>query len=148
MTRGKVPWEVLEHTADTGIVVRAAALPELFERAAAAMFDAMVDIETVVPRGAPERVEVEAPDRESLLVAWLAELLSCSEAEGRVYGEFEVHGIDEVPAGLRLVASVRGEDRDPDRHRFGLEIKAVTYHLAEVREEGPGRWLARVLFDI
>ena len=148
MTRGKVPWEVLEHTADTGIVVRAGSLPELFERAAAAMFDAMVDLDTVEPRGEAEEVSVLAPDRETLLVAWLSELLSRAEAEGRLYGEFDVRELGGSGDGWRLVARVRGEPVDPSRHAFALEIKAVTYHLLEVREEAPGRWVARVLFDI
>ncbi len=148
MTRGKVPWEVLEHTADTGIVVRAGSLPALFERAAAAMFDAMVDLETVTPRGTAEEVRVEAPDRETLLAAWLGELLSRAGAEGKVYGEFDVRECAGGPEGWRLVARVRGEPVDPARHRFDLEIKAVTYHMLEVREEAPGRWVARVLFDV
>ncbi len=148
MIRGKVSWEVLEHTADTGIVVRAKSLPALYERAAAAMFDALVDLATVEPRGDAEEVTVGAPDRETLLVAWLGELLSRAEAAGRVYGEFDVRELGPAGEDWRLVARVRGEPLDPSRHRFRLEIKAVTYHLLEVRREEPDGWLARVLFDI
>ncbi|MCL6554479.1 MAG: archease, partial [Firmicutes bacterium] len=47
-------YEVIDHTADVGIVVRAASLPELFETAAEGMFSFIVD-----PAGVENRAWLE-----------------------------------------------------------------------------------------
>src|SRR5687768_7194642 len=65
--------EELEHTADTGIVVTAASLKELFGRAAWGMFSAITDLSAVQPKER-SRVSVEAADQKALMVKWLSEL--------------------------------------------------------------------------
>ncbi len=47
----------------------------------------------------------------------------------------------------RLTASCRGEDYDPARHVLKTEIKAVTYHHAEVRET-PAGWRGVFIVDV
>ncbi|RMG32686.1 MAG: archease, partial [Planctomycetota bacterium] len=47
--------------------------------------------------------------------------------------------------GLR--ATVRGERFDPQRHRPGHEVKAITYHGLKV-EQRDGEWLGDVIVDI
>lgn len=143
MIRGRVDYELVEHTADTGILVRAPTLPELFERAAAAMFDVMADLDTVRPSETAEAVEVEAIDRETLLVAWLSELLGRAMAAGRIYGAFEIESLDDD----RLTGRVWGEPLDVERHGFRTEVKAVTYHHLLVSEDREG-WSARVILDL
>ena len=48
----------------------------------------------------------------------------------------------------RLTALLRGEAFDPARHRIKQEIKAVTYHQAEVCQNAAGGWTARVICDV
>jgi len=67
-------FEILEHTADIGIVARGKNLAEVFAQAAKGMFSLITDLNTVEER-VERRVKVEAPDIESLLVAWLNELV-------------------------------------------------------------------------
>lgn len=143
MFKGKIDYQVLEHTADTGFLVRAESLVELYERSAAALFDLMVDLNQIRPGDVYEQVEVDAPDRETLLVAWLGELLSLSAATECLYCAF---GVDEV-SDQRLVGWARGEVVDLSRHEFKTEIKAVTYHHLLVSEDRDG-WSARVLVDL
>jgi SHS2 domain-containing protein len=160
MTEGKVAYEQLDHTADVAIVVRAPELEELFERCAAAMFDLMVDLDTVRPGPVERRIELDAPDREALLVEWLGELLSLAMAEDLLFSGFDVRlGADDgVRTGashadataltaVALRARVRGEPVDPERHPFDTELKAVTHHhLALARDEAG--FSARIVFDI
>ena len=143
MIRGRVDYQLVEHTADTGILVRGDSLPDLFERAAAALFDVMADIDRVRPEEEAETVEVDAIDRETLLVGWLGELLGRAMAKGWIYGAFEVEEIDDE----RVVGRVWGEPLDPDRHDFRTEVKAVTYHHLLVSEDRDG-WSARVILDL
>ena len=45
-----------------------------------------------------------------------------------------------------LSATVFGEKLDMSKHKIGSEIKAVTYHLLEVKKSKP--FYVQVLFDI
>jgi SHS2 domain-containing protein len=141
-TRAPVEFQVLDHTGDVGILVRAPDICRLFETAAAAMFTLVAD-----PRGVQtdetESVHLTALDRETLLVAWLSELLSRHATEGRLYALFEVTRLDETT----LTARIGGEAIDPSRHCLETEIKAVTYHHLLVSEDAAG-WSARVIFDV
>ncbi len=135
------PFEVIDHTADVGILARGRTLEELFAHAAAGMLSFLVAPDTVRPRER-RRVTVEAEDLPGLLVAWLNELLVLLNADGFVPASCEVR---EVSPG-RLEADVWGEPVDPRRHRFRLDVKAATYHQLEIRQDG--LWQARVIFDV
>jgi len=135
------PFEVIEHTAEVGIVARGASLPEVFANAAAGMMAFLIPPEAV-RAGEARRVVVEAEDRDALLVAWLNELLLLLNGEGFVPREFRIAALEET----RLEAEVLGEPVDPQRHRFRLDVKAATYHQLEIRQEDG--WRARVIFDV
>jgi SHS2 domain-containing protein len=136
------PFEILEHTADAGIVAHGGSLAELFANAATGMFSLMADLEGV--RQTEERqVEVEGRDREGLLVRWLTELLYYLDAEEMLFSRFEVEEIGD----RRLRARAFGERIDRERHRLHFGVKAVTRHMLEVAPEDGG-YRAQVLFDI
>ena len=136
------PFEILEHTADVGIVAHADSLPQLFANAASAMFALMADPENV--REVEEReMTVEARDREGLMVHWLTELLYYLDAEEMLFSRFVVEEIGD----RRLRARAWGERIDRERHRLHFGVKAVTRHMLEVRPEDGG-YRAQVLFDI
>jgi SHS2 domain-containing protein len=141
-TRAPVEYVALDHTGDLGVLVRAATPEELFERAAAAMFSLVGEPETF-GEDLEEEVRVEAGDRETLLVAWLSELLYRHVVRGRLYRVFEVSALGET----RLEGRVRGEALDEARHEIETELKAVTYHGLLVSEDREG-WSARVIFDV
>lgn len=136
------PFEILEHTADVGIVAHGADQAELFSNAALGMFSLMVDPEEVQERE-ERRIEVEARDREGLLVNWLTELLYFLDAEGMVFRRFHVEEISD----RRLRARAFGERADRQRHQLRCGIKAVTRHLLQIQREDGG-YRATVLFDI
>ncbi|MGB6894339.1 MAG: archease [Dehalococcoidia bacterium] len=136
------PYELLEHTADAGIVAHGATLAEAFCHAAEGMYSLMVEPESVKERES-RQVVVSAEDSEGLLTAWLLELLFLTETEEMVFRRF---AIDELgPRELRGRAF--GEPLDLSRHRTGVGVKAVTRHLLEVAQEDGG-YRVRVLFDI
>ncbi len=96
-------------------------------------------------------IAVTAADPAELLVGWLAEVLAAADAAGEIYGEAVVEEL-ELPDGdtdrpCRVRGVVRGEPVDPARHHLGREIKAVTYHLAELRREEE-HWIGQVVFDL
>jgi SHS2 domain-containing protein len=133
-------YELIEHTADVGIKAYGKTVAEAFEHAAEGMFDIITDESTIDPVGQYD-IRLEAPDLEQLLVDWLSQLLFLNGAQNLVFGKFQV-----TLTGNRLSAQVFGEKYDTKKHRMGVEIKAVTYHMLQVSEKDP--IFAQVLFDI
>jgi len=138
----KREYEIIEHTADIGIEVRAHQLSDLFANAAYGMFDLICDVQAV--HGEIERtIEIAADDLEELLVGWLTELLFLFETQKLLFSEFDVAEID----NRHLRATVRGEEYAHDRHELDYEIKAVTYYGLHVIRRN-SNWTAAVIFDI
>ncbi len=136
------PFEILEHTADAGIVAHGGSLEETFANAAAGMFALLADPDGVRPLE-ERRIDVEGRDHEGLLVRWLTELLYYLDAEEMLFSRFVVEEI----GGRRLRARAWGERIDRERHRLHFGVKAVTRHMLEVGPEDGG-YRAQVLFDI
>ncbi len=135
------PFEVIEHTADVGIIAYGRSLEELFANAAIGMMSFLIDLASV--RVVQQRtVTADADDREGLLIAWLNELLVLLNADGFVPGRFTVRDLTDT----QLRAEVAGEPVDPTRHHFHLDVKAATYHSLEIKQDG--LWQARVIFDV
>lgn len=132
----------IDHTGDIGIEVEAPDLDTLFARAAWGMFAMLTDLTRVRP-GRSRRVQVEAPDRDALMVRWLSELNYLHLTEGWLFCRFDV----EERTDRHLKATVHGEPFDPGRHTLYTEIKAVTFHGLTIRREND-RWIARVIFDM
>lgn len=82
-------YEILEHTADAGVVAHGATMAEAFEHAAEGMYALLVD-----PGGVRESVEravdIAASDEPHLLAAWLLELLFLTDSERLLFRRFDV----------------------------------------------------------
>jgi SHS2 domain-containing protein len=140
--RDQTGFEVFAVTADKGVRAWGKDLPEVFANAARGMWSLMVE-----PGKAQRRemlpVTVEATDRETLLVAWLNELLYLHEVEEFVAADFAVRDVTDT----RLEAEVWGERVDRARHPLVGHVKAATYHLLHVRPTNGG-WEAQVVVDV
>ena len=135
-------YELIDHTADVGVKAYGKTLSEAFENAAKGMFDIITDSSEIESIG-QYNIELEAPDLEQLLVDWLSELLFLNSAKNLVFGFFKID-LDEK--NKKLTAKVFGEKFDLSKHKIGAEIKAVTYHMLEVKKKKP--FHVQVLFDI
>ena len=135
-------YEIFEHTADLGLRVRAATLPELMADAGRGLFAMVVDDIASVQPAVMREFHISGDDRTYLLFDWLNELLYVCDTERLAFSEYDVQMTDDG-----LAATVRGEPLDPTRHHLTHEIKAITYHGLRVEETGDG-WLAEVIVDI
>jgi SHS2 domain-containing protein len=113
-------------------------LEELFANAAAGMFAQMVDLASV-PISVQHVVTAEGIDAESLLVAWLSELLYLRDVKRAAYVRFQVC----FPSPGRVEAIAEG---GPWRD-FVRPIKAVTYHGLKITRRA-GRCRATIVFDV
>jgi SHS2 domain-containing protein len=136
-------YRFLDHMTDAVIEAHGNGLEEAFEQAAMGLVDTMVDVAGVRPETAIE-IESEGHDLESLLFDWLDKVMLLLVADGMAMSEFAVR-ID----GYKLKAVARGERLDLARHKYKVEIKAVTYHeMSVVRDEDDGRVTVRFLLDL
>ena len=135
-------FEVLDHTADVGLLAWGDTLAELLTACAEGMFSILLGPESVEEREEVP-IEVDAEDVEELVHTWLRELLFHFDVENVALGRFDVQEAE--PTRLRAVCY--GEALDPLRHNPQVEVKAVTYHGFRVEQNGEG-WTAEVLFDI
>jgi SHS2 domain-containing protein len=142
MKHDTMGYELLDHTGDIGIKVWAGDLKGLFQEAARALFDIITDRKKVVVR-LKRKVAVRGSGREELMVAWLNELLYLHEVENLLFCDFALSEIDQ--GSVKGVAM--GEKIEEGRHLIKTGVKAVTYHLLEVKEKD-GRWQAQIIIDI
>ncbi|MDP3878859.1 MAG: archease [Dehalococcoidales bacterium] len=134
-------FEIIDHTADVGIIAYGADIKQAFANAAKAMFSLITeldDIDEVLHRD----VEVVSSDRENLLVAWLNELIYLFDVENILFKRFDIARLNQT----QLKARVYGEKVDNVRHKVKLGIKAATYHMLKIEKENGVK--AQVVFDI
>jgi len=84
-----------------------------------------------------EAIEIEARDREALLVDWLSELLYRATSEYHAYIGFRMHELTETRLRATVAAAAAEAVED---------IKAVTHHELSVRACDSG-WEATIVFD-
>ncbi|NOX97347.1 MAG: archease [Nitrospirae bacterium] len=135
-------YEIINHTADLGLRVFGETREELFANAAAAMFAQITDLEQIRPH-LHRSLEVEAPDREELLVRFLSELLYLFTSGALLPGKFKIKRMDD----RYLEAEVWGEKFSASLPQLKTEIKAVTYHNLKIDHDETG-WKAEVIFDV
>jgi SHS2 domain-containing protein len=131
-------FEEVEHTADLALKVHGHSLEEIFANAAYGLFSLMADLENLPP-SFNRKVHLEAPDRESLLVDWLNELLYLHEVEEEIYTRFEIENL----SSTALSATVWGTKMKASK----LTVKAATFHDLEIRQTEDG-YLVTVVFDV
>lgn len=137
MDENRAGFREIAHTADWALEVWAPDLAELFAQAASGMFWLMQTELLDNPR--QDRVIVlEAADIESLLVAFLSELLYLGEIEDLAFDRFDI-----TLSATSLRAVVQGAGAAQQKK----EIKAVTFHNLQVQQSGEG-YRVTVVFDV
>ncbi len=134
-------FEIVNHTADVGIIAYGADVSQAFTNAARALFSLITeldDVEEVIHRD----IELIAPDQESLLVEWLNELIYLFDVENIIFKRFDITELNDT----QLKARSYGEKVDNSKHKLKTGVKAATYHMLKV-DRGDG-CKVQVLFDI
>jgi SHS2 domain-containing protein len=138
------PFEDLGHVADVGVRVRGRSAEEALERLALALGTLLSGGAAPAPAPAEERLAVAGgPGLAGTAVALLRELLFRFATEGIIPVAVEVARVDEAGAEAR----VRWGRYDPELHAEGMDVKAVTWHLA-LLEHRDGEWVGQAVFDI
>jgi SHS2 domain-containing protein len=138
-------FEIIDHTADIGIVAYGKTKREIFINAAKGMFEIIAGENRDLKENFYAKIKLEAKSLEDLLIAWLNELLYISEVKLVILNKFK---IKELSDG-QIKAEVGGTKINHLSIRIKREVKAVTYHRLEIKkDEESGLWRAQVIFDI
>ncbi|MCQ4349816.1 MAG: archease [Sulfolobales archaeon] len=123
-------YEFFEHTADVGIIARGNTLEEAFSNAARAVFEVVTDTSKVGAKECRE-VTIFGYDLENLLYKWIEELLYYYDSELMLFSSFDIK-IDRD--SLTLTGKACGERFNPNKHEKRTVVKAMTYHMMEIKQ--------------
>lgn len=134
--------QLLTHTADVRLLATGDSLEELF-RAALEGINKLLKPGNYRPSKTPQRealISIVSSDMTSLLIDFLSEVLTESYAQKILYCQLEFLRLDENS----LQAKISG-------HRtsgFAREIKAVTYHEAEIKKTHKNKYETTIVLDL
>lgn len=140
MVQNTKGFKILEHTADLKIRAFGKTKQELFSNALKGMFSVLGATVNNKQETINKRVKINSSDIDALLVDFLSEALYQSNINKEVYSRAEFEKFSDT----ELEAVIYGQKYE----ELGEEIKAVTYHGLDIRQNKSGVWEVEVLFDI
>lgn len=138
----KKTFEIIDHTADVGIIAYGADVEELFSNAALALFSLITEPESIEEK-LRLGLEVRSKGRDNLLVEWLNELIYVFDVKHILFNRFDISSL----TSNRLKADCYGEEFSPLKHKINVGVKAATYHMLKLDRNGNG-YRAQVIFDV
>ncbi|HVP35624.1 MAG TPA: archease [Terriglobales bacterium] len=119
-------------------------LEELFESCALATFEVMVDTKSIKPEQ-KEVIQIENSSLEDLLFDFISELVYLKDTCKLFFSNFDLR--IEKNNEYKLSGTVRGEKIDYSKQEIRRDVKAVTYHMLEVKKIDNSSWRAQVILD-
>jgi SHS2 domain-containing protein len=126
-------YRYLEHATDALIEVKAPTLEEAFVVAARSVVETILDIDSVEEKKT-RSLHVAGKDLNYLLYNWLEEMIILTITEGFATRSVKIR--IEKNSEYMIHADLSGEDIDVKKHHFKVEIKAPTFHLMEINQDG------------
>ncbi|OGI69691.1 hypothetical protein A3A09_03070 [Candidatus Nomurabacteria bacterium RIFCSPLOWO2_01_FULL_42_20] len=138
---GTMAYQVLGHTADLRMKISGKNMEELF-------LSGVSGIAEIIKPGAcsdfkkdvEKEIKVDASDATVLLIQFLSKVLTYSHTEKAVFCEANFSKLTEI----EIEAKIFGQKID----EFEEDIKAVTYHEAEVKKNEREEYETMIVFDI
>jgi len=134
--------QYLPHTADIRMKIKGSTLKELFVAGMIGMGNILKEgfCNKNTPIDSKSKIEIHALDRTCMLIDFLSEILSHSYAEKSIYCKVEFQEF----TSNKIKAILFGTHTN----KLDEEIKAVTYHEAQVHRNRNNQWETLVVFDI
>ncbi len=134
-----MPYAFLEHIADVRIRVSGGTQEELFRDALLGMVDVM-NPSGKTAKIVTRTISLDSTDLTALLIDFLNEALVYMHTAREAYADVSFKTL----TGQKLEAELTGYVADT----FDEDIKAVTYHEADVKENANGKWETNLVFDV
>lgn len=136
-------FKILAHTADLRLQIFGHTEEELFQNAVSALASILGGEEIIKTKKSPagfEKIKAEAPDINSLLINFLNEVLTQSQINKKIYLRAKFLKFSPKNLEAQIFGFETGE--------FKKDVKAVTYHRAEISFNKRGIFEITVTLDI
>jgi len=133
-------YKILPHIADIKLKVTADSLEELFSGALKGMAEILTLKKDLTTKQVKKEIKISSIDFSSLLIDFLSEILTLSDIEDSVFTDINIKKF--------LDKEIEAEILGFKVRQFKEEIKAATYHRAEIKKNEKGKWEVEILFDI
>ena len=132
-----------EHTADIGIEIESPTLSRAFEEVSLS-FSEIITGGSLPEFSLSKKVSLESNNLDSLLVDFMSYLVVLFDTDDFITGSAKLK--ISKNNSFQLAGKLVGETYNQDKHGYGVEIKAISYHQLLV-QEGPPAHL-RVILDL
>ena len=132
-----------EHTADIGIEIESQTLSEAFQEVSLS-FSEIITGGSLPEVLTSKEVFLESDNLDSLLVDFLSYLIVLFDTDDFIAGSAKLE--ISKKNSFQLAGKLVGETYNQDKHGYGVEIKAISYHQLLVQEGPPAR--LRVILDL
>lgn len=143
-------FEILPHTADVRLKIKGTSLEEFFGAALEGMAEILKPwiCDKKTEFDTDEIIEISAPDLTSLVIDFLSEVLSISHEKRAVFCRSIFCAVKFLETEERKIFSLQAKISGTKIEEFDEDIKAVTYHDAEVRKNEKGDYEIIITLDI
>ena len=138
-------YKFFDHTADVMFEAYGSDLNELFENAALATEEIMVDMKSIDSK-IVHIISISSDSVEDLLYDFLSELIFVKDTESFLFNKFKI-SIFNKNKKYELKAECHGEIINRIKHRLNADAKAITKHKFEIKKI-KDRYTAHVIVDI
>jgi SHS2 domain-containing protein len=138
-------YEFLSHTADIRMEVKNLNLKNLFLDAFWGLMEFLGKDKLKTSGQVKRLITVSASDLTSLLIDFLNEILTTSQIHKEIYNQINfLHFPEENDLNLFIEAEIIGGEIQ----KFEKDVKAITYHNANLVKNEKGEWEIIITFDI
>jgi len=120
-------------------------LDEVFANSALAIAETMTNSAKIKPK-IKKSIKLVNSDLNTLLVDFLNEIVRLTDTDKLFFSKFKIK-ITDAGGTWILQAELAGEKINPKKHELRADIKAVTWHMFELKKGRTG-WTARVVLDV
>src|SRR3989338_2624510 len=131
-------YEYLPHTADVKFRAYGKSLEEVFENAAFALYNVMVDTKNVKAK-VTKRIAAEGDDLPALLQSFLEQFIILLDTDNFFLEAVKRIEIKKSASGYSLAAVAAG-DEAKNYETIGPQVKACTYNSMLVKQQGK-QWI-------
>ena len=132
-------------TAEPAFEAYGKTVDEVFANSALAIAETMTDSAKIKPK-IKKSIKLVNSDLNTLLVDFLNEIVRMTDTDKLFFSKFKTKVTDAGGTWI-LQAELAGEKINPKKHELRADIKAVTWHMFELKKGRTG-WTARVVLDV
>lgn len=133
-------YKIIAHTADVRLQVTGTTLPELFLAAIDGMNHIIKPHQSNQKREISHKITLSSPDTTTLLIDFLSAVLTKTQVTKNIFCSIEFEQFHPT----NIVAIIYGHAVNA----FSEDIKAVTYHEANIIKNQKGDYQTTIIFDI